>query len=209
MIDIKSIDSCESQIGIIYINKTSDEFLAELDNKSWYYHRLRFMSEIRKQEWLATRVLLKKMLMTEKKIIYTRSGSPYVSNKRFCIGISHTKKYATIIINKWKRVSIDIESISPRIERIQNRFINRKEKNNLSIKNPLIHLLLHWSAKEVLCKFLDKKNVEFKTKFHINHFEPKIGLWSNFTANEILGEKCRSFNIQYNVTDDYVLCLLV
>src|SRR5215470_9060755 len=193
------------QIGIISINKTSNEFLAELEHHDWYRQEIGQMGEVRKREWFATRVLLKALLGEEKKIIYTNSGKPYFVTEQFYMSVSHTKGYATIIVNKEKPVSIDIECISPRVEKIRDRFMNKIEENNLSQKNPLIHLLLHWSAKETLYKFLDQKEITFKTQLHINPFEPVIDKWANFTAYETLTEKHQSFTIQYNVTKDYVL----
>lgn len=195
------------QIGIIAINKTSNEFLVELEHYDWYYPEIRHMREVRKREWLAIRILLKALLGEEKKIIYV-SGKPYLVDRQFYIGISHTKGYATIIVNKEKPASIDIEYISPRVEKIQAYFVNKTEENNLSQKNPLIHLLLHWSAKETLYKFLDRKEIKIKTQLHINPFEPVTGKWANFTAYETLTEKHQLFTIQYNVTKDYVLCFV-
>lgn len=209
MIHIFPFHNNQCKIGIIYINETSNELLSELEHKNWYYQKLQKMTETRKQEWLATRILLKKILMKEKKIIYTNSGKPYLLNNQFYISISHTKKIAAIIVNKKKQVSIDIEYISPRIQNIQNYFLNKIEKKNLSQKELIIHLLLHWSAKEVIYKFLNKKEVEFKTQFYINPFEPIIGKWANFSAYEILTKEHQLFNIEYIVTKNYVLCLLI
>ncbi|MDR0530077.1 MAG: 4'-phosphopantetheinyl transferase superfamily protein [Bacteroidales bacterium OttesenSCG-928-I14] len=208
MIHIMPTDNSKCRIGVISIDKMSNELLAELENWDWYCRKLRRMREMRKQEWLATRVLLKKLIGEEKEIIYTNSGKPYFRDKQFYIGISHTRGYAAVILNEEKPVSIDIEYISSRIEKIQDRFMNKMEKNNLSQKNPLVHMLLHWSAKETLCKFFGGEKVEFKTQFHINPFEPVIGECTNFTAYETLTKNCQLFTIKYSITKNYVLCFL-
>jgi 4'-phosphopantetheinyl transferase EntD len=211
--EYKTVD--KSRIGVAPIIENSESLLTQLDNKDWYLPFIEKMSEYRRREWLAVRVLLKKMLNEEKEILYFSSGKPYLSDDSYQIGISHTKYrktnlqeasgYVALILNKEKDVSIDIEQISSRVKNISSRFISEAEEKAISKENELIHLLLHWSAKESIFKILATENIDFKTQLHLAPFEPVIGTWSNFQAHETRTGKQNRFTVNYFVQNEYVL----
>ncbi|MDR2804339.1 MAG: 4'-phosphopantetheinyl transferase superfamily protein [Dysgonamonadaceae bacterium] len=187
------------------ITKTPEALLAQLDRPEWYAPALAKMSPRRQSEWLTIRVLLKNTLGEEKLILYTDSGKPYLADSSYFVSISHTKGYAAVALDEKHPVAIDIEHISPRVERIRSRFMNETEEKNLSNRHPLIHLLLHWSAKETLFKYLNENDIEFQSQLHIHPFEPVVGEWGEFTAHETRTEKRQNFNIRYIVKEAYVL----
>jgi phosphopantetheinyl transferase (holo-ACP synthase) len=189
------------------ITETPDELLAQLNRKEWYASALAKMGVHRQREWLSVRVLLKNILGRERQILYTDSGKPYLDDASYNISISHTKSYVAIALDNNHPVAIDIEQISPRVEKIRSRFMNETEELNLSKTCPLIHLLLHWSAKETLVKYLDNKDIEFQSQLHIHPFEPLVGEWDLFTAQETKTTKRETVNIRYFVAKDYVLTL--
>jgi 4'-phosphopantetheinyl transferase EntD len=206
-------------IGIAPIREDWETLLSQLDKKERYLPYLEKMSEYRRQEWLSVRVLLKELAGEEKEILYFPSGKPYLADGSYHISISHTKcrriagqarndsssGYVAVILNAGEEVAIDIEQISPRVQKIRSRFINEAEEQALSKENELKHLLLHWSAKESIFKVLDTENVDFKTQLRIAPFEPLTGEWSSFKATETRTEKQQSFNVNYFVHEDYVL----
>jgi 4'-phosphopantetheinyl transferase EntD len=194
-----------NRIGIASIAGTSNELLALLEHKTQYIPALRKMSEHRKREWLSVRTLLKRLLGEEKEIAYTDFGKPYLADNSCHISISHTKDFVAVIWGKEKEVAIDIERISSRVENIRSRFMSEPEESNLSKENPVIHLLLHWSAKESLFKLLPENDIEFKSQLHIRPFEPVMNEWSVFTAYETRTEKRQSYTVCYIVTKEYVL----
>jgi len=98
-----------------------------------------------------------------------------------------------------------VECISPRVEKVWPRFVNETENKALSSTNRLIHLLLHWSAKESLFKLLDESKLEFKTQLHVHPFEPVMNEWATFTAHETLTLSQNVFTVHYRVEKDYVL----
>jgi phosphopantetheinyl transferase len=167
------------------------------------------MGEHRRCEWLSVRVLLKQLLGEEKEIRYDSSGKPYLADHFYYISISHTKGYIALILDRENEVAIDIEYISDRVNKIRARFMSEKEENNLSLQNPQIHLLLHWSAKESLFKILNENNVEFKTQLQIHPFEPKINEWDSFTASETRTGKQHVFTVKYFVHPDYVITCVI
>lgn len=194
-----------SIIGIAPIRASSEELLARLERKEWYLPLIEKMGEHRRREWLSIRVVLKELLGEEVKISYYPSGKPYLSDSSYSIGISHTKGYVALILNKHSEVSIDIEHISPRVKNIRSRFMSEEEENRLSNENELVSLLLHWSAKETLFKLLGEEAVEFQTQLHIHPFIPVMNEWSCFTAHETRTPQSKSFTIHYFVHEDYVL----
>ncbi|MDL2223647.1 4'-phosphopantetheinyl transferase superfamily protein [Bacteroidales bacterium OttesenSCG-928-M11] len=196
-------------LGVKAISETSEKLFSQLEKKELYLPYLEKMSEGRKQEWLTVRLLLKELLSgEEKEIHYHPSGQPYFADNSYFLSISHTKGYVAVILNKHHPVAIDIENISPRIEKIQERFLSEREKENLSKENRLNHLLLHWAAKECLFKILGEEGVEYKSHLHIQKFQPLSKQWDSFSAKETRTDKRESYTIDYYISDDFVLSLI-
>lgn len=194
-----------SLIGIAPILPDPEKLLSQLEHKDWYLPKLEKMGSHRKCEWLSVRLLLKNLLGEEKQICYCDSGKPYLPDGSFHISISHTKGLVAIILNKEKEVSIDIEYVSPRVERIRKRFLNNREEENISAKLREIHLLLHWSAKESLYKLSDNEKIEFKNHFRVEAFEPELNKWSSFRIQSTFFENPESYTIRYFASEKYVL----
>jgi len=192
-------------LAVVPLQEDSESLLSRLSDKEKYLPVIERMIENRKREWLTIRVLLKELIGEEKEILYNSIGKPYLSDNSFYISISHTKGYAALILNRENKVAIDIERITPKVENIRKRFVNDEEENALSQLNERIHLLLYWSAKESLFKWLGLEDVNFKTDFHISPFEPVLGEWSGFEAYETRTEQRNCFKIKYYVHEDYVL----
>jgi 4'-phosphopantetheinyl transferase EntD len=189
------------------IKASPGELLAQLNRKAWYEPALAKMSVHRQREWLSVRVLLKNLLGEEKQILYTDSGKPYLADASYHLSISHTKGYAAVIVDENDPVAIDIEHISPRVERIRSRFMSPEEEAHLSAIHPVVHLLLHWSTKETLYKYLNEKDINFQSQLHIPPFEPLFGQWDEFTAQETKTVRQELLPVRYFVAEDYVLTL--
>ncbi|GAP73039.1 siderophore biosynthesis regulatory protein [Candidatus Symbiothrix dinenymphae] len=189
------------------ITQSPDELLAQLTCKASYVPFLEKMSEHRQREWLTCRVALKELLGEEKEIAYTEFGKPYLTDKSNFISFSHTKGYVAVIASREHPVAIDIEYISPRVEKIRTRFMSTQEEQNLSTSHPTLHLLLHWSAKETLFKLLDAPDTEFKSQLHIHPFEPVMNEWGTFSAHETRTNTQQEFVVHYFVTDKFVVTM--
>jgi len=198
-------DTFNFNLAVFPLQEDSESLLSRLSFKDKYLPIIEKMTENRKREWLAIRVLLKEMLGEEKEILYNSIGKPYLSDNSFHISISHTKGYAALIINKENEVAIDIEKISSKVENVRKRFVSEEEEESLSQSNERIHLLLFWSAKETLFKRLGVESVDFKTHLHIQPFEPVLTEWCEFDAYETRTSEQNYFKIKYFVHEDYVL----
>ncbi|MCL1943223.1 MAG: 4'-phosphopantetheinyl transferase superfamily protein [Candidatus Azobacteroides sp.] len=192
--------------GVREIRESSAELLDLLDHKHFYLPYLQKMTtENRKREWLAVRVLLKELLDEEKEILYTESGCPYLADRSGRISISHTKGCVAVAWSNRGAVGVDIEYLASRIKKITSRFMSESEFSNVSPENEIVHLLLHWSAKESMFKALNESDVEFRTCLHVSPFVPEMNILSSFHAFETKTEKRHDFSIDYLATDDYVL----
>lgn len=92
-------------------------------------------------------------------------GNPYH------FSISHCNDFAAVIVSKDQQVGIDVEFMSPKIEKIQHKFTNAHEqslvKNVDGAHSTLRFLTLLWSAKESLFKWYGKGSVDFRENLHI------------------------------------------
>ncbi len=152
-------------------------------------------------EWLSTRAMLFVLLGKEKSIKNYPDGRPYLSDHSHLISISHTKSYAALLLHDSLPIGIDIEMRSERIKKIASKFISDKEYIDPS--NKVIHQLLHWSAKETLFKRLNLREIDFREHLHIHHFTPLDK--GTINATESKTNLSRTFEIHYEVHDDYVL----
>ena len=208
-----------SKIGVAPINKDSETLLSQLEHADSYFPFIERMTEKRKCEWLTARTLLKTLSGEEKEIAYQPNGKPFLSDRSYHISISHTNYkgvrnqtgngklsgYVAIVLNEEKKVAIDIEMISPRVLRIKDRFLGREETKAIAADAEIVHLLLHWSAKESVFKILDAENVDYQSKIHIRPFRPAIGKWDSFEAYETRTEQQNVFPVHYFVQENYVL----
>lgn len=187
------------------IEESSDELLAMLEHKDWYQSFLSTIkTEKRKQEWLACRVLLKNMLGEEKQIAYNTEGAPYLRNSSLYISFSHTKGFVAVRVSKRPAVGIDIEYRTNRVMKIRSRFMNPEEEAVLDKHNEIIHLLIHWCAKETLFKMIGQKDVDFLRHLHVKPMAC-LDTAGSFFVQETRTVDAASYRLGYLATDLFVL----
>lgn len=161
-----------SILGIWEITEDMDTLFNQVELSDNELDRFNsFRSHARKLEFLSVRTLLGKLLTPNCKIIYNNHRKPFLADKSWNISISHSRNLTSILLNKTKRVGIDLEYMSHRIGKIAHKFINENEtiiKEKLTQK---YHLYIHWCAKEALYKICDKKDINFKFNLFIKPFE--------------------------------------
>lgn len=123
-------------------------------------------NELRLRQYLGSRILLQEMLR-ELKVENVRlhkmdSGQPYLSIPQWNVSISHADRFAAIALSP-QRIGIDIEKLSPRIKRIQNKFMNKEELACLKDEEDLNWMHVVWSAKEALFKYHPGRDFDFRT----------------------------------------------
>ncbi|MCB0481884.1 MAG: 4'-phosphopantetheinyl transferase superfamily protein [Flavobacteriales bacterium] len=109
-----------------------------------------FTHERRRKEFLAVRVLLKAFSGHEK-IYYDTNGRPFLkSGKKISVSHSHGVVMLGVCNSE---IGVDVEKISPKIERIKHKFLNDLE---FQWYNSLETLTLIWSVKEAIFKLYSK-----------------------------------------------------
>jgi len=162
-----------------------------------------FLSHARKLEFLSVRALLAKMINPDVKIAYTKNRKPYLDDHSHNISISHSKNLTSILLNKTKRVGIDLEFMSHRIRKIAHKFINDNESININELTEKYHLYIHWCAKEALYKICDKKDINFKLNLFIKPFQLNSeGVIKGKVDSERIDEE---FDLNYFKYDNYII----
>ncbi len=164
----------------------------------------RFKSVSRQKEWLAVRVLLNQLLYEKFQITYQRSGKPEISGHHSHLSISHTNDYAGIILNRKFQSGLDLQVITPKLERIRQRFLNPIEEEwYLSNGSDLYLLHLIWGAKEVLFKIHGDHAFFFKEHLAITpvKWNPKGSIKASISNHSFQ----EHYTLNYEILDKRML----
>ncbi len=89
---------------------------------------------------------------------------PFLPDEQYHFSISHCGDYAAAIVSSTHRVGIDIEMITPRVDKIKHKFLHPDELafiNGLATNHSVDLLTLLWSAKEAMFKWWGRGEVDF------------------------------------------------
>jgi len=196
----------DTAIGLWKITESPEDLMARLQLKE---HELKLLSSLSKEKrnlhWLATRVLLRKMLNTNQYIDCQadENGKPILINHPHHISLSHSYEYAAVMVSKTKKVGIDIEIIKEKIERVKNKFLNNQELSFINPDHQIEQLYVCWCAKEALYKLNGKKETSFKNHIHLEDFvyREKGSLSAKIEKENI----AHQFTVNYEKLDNYML----
>lgn len=138
-------------------------------------YRSNFEHPYRRIQQMATRYLLNLMHLEFPfdKVASNQSGKPILITNGVHFSVSHCNNYAAAIIGSSKQVGIDVEQISPRVLKIEKKFLNLAELQLLSLlgeDDRLIHATLFWSIKETVFKWWGRGQVDFINNIQIQPF---------------------------------------
>jgi len=151
-----------------------------------------FSNKKRQLEWLATRILLKK-IAEDVTISYNSFGASVLSNNKHA-SISHSKGLVSIIISN-KKVGIDIEKITSKALQLSSKFISKNHDKTLSNEKAT----LIWCAKEAIYKWYQKRGINFIKDIRVaDIILEEYGTIIAFFKNTRI-------NLQYMKIDDYYL----
>ena len=139
------------------------------------------LQENRKVEFLGVRRLRNESKLPSP-IFYTEARKPYLDQKlNAFISISHSKNFCAFGFSSHE-IGIDIEELSPRIERIASRFVNSVEMSFISA-DKILDLTKLWTMKEAMFKLNNRTGIEFKSELIIE------GKTDEIYFGKMLGEK--------------------
>ncbi|MFD1629353.1 4'-phosphopantetheinyl transferase family protein [Pseudopedobacter beijingensis] len=197
----------ETFFGLWKIEETPGELEKQLQLKEHELLVLRSLQgEKRNLHWLATRVLLRKMLSTDDYIDCQadENGKPVLINLPHQISLSHSYDYAAVMISRDKKVGIDIEVIKDKIDRVKHKFLNNYELNFINQEHKLEHLYACWCAKEALYKLNGKKETSFKDNIRLDAFDyTETGKISSRIEKD--GAKMKHYTVYYRKFENYML----
>ena len=183
------------------------------------YNRARTMCNNRQKETAAVYALLNEMLDRGGWIIdHEDSGRPILRHSDMEIGISHTKNYASIILSIRNCGAVDIEYISDRICKIEDKFMRADERDysqtlygkiNVSSDariNKACILLLFWCAKETMYKYYSDEHLALQDIKIEQITSNSIDNGNIICQNALSGE---TKTLVYKVNDCTVLTYLV
>jgi phosphopantetheinyl transferase len=101
---------------------------------------------------------------------------PFLPSEQYHFSISHCGKYAAAIVSSTKRVGIDVELLTPRLEKIKKKFLHSDELRfvNSQLPNEQLNLLsILWSAKEAMYKWYGAGEVDFSEMMRTMPFKPE------------------------------------
>lgn len=166
----------------------------------------------KRQQHLAGRYLLRYLFadfpLDLIKIADTRK--PYLEDEAYHFSISHCNNYAAALVSKNKRVGVDIEVPSPKVEKIMHKFLHNEElvmlngqiakgdgqraagaeatspPYTLERQTPNPQLTLLWSAKEAVFKWWSYGGVDFSEMIRLQPFElqPSGSFGATFRSKE-------------------------
>lgn len=165
-----------TSILIWYLDEELDFFTKELQLNAIQLETLNGFSDKRKLEWLSARYLLKLSYpeFTTDDLYKDAYGKPFLRNSDRFISISHSHKYASIILSD-KVVGIDIQKIHDNIEKISHKFISDKEIVYTQNDDKILHMHINWGAKESMYKGYGKKELGFIRHMSIDPYNLVVG----------------------------------
>lgn len=196
----------DTTIGLWKITESPAELEQQLQLKM---HELTVLKSLGKKKrnlhWLATRVLLRKMVSTNEYIDcqIDESGKPYLVNHPHHISLSHSHEYAAVMISKTRKVGIDIEIIKSKIERVQNKFLADNELAFINEEDRIEKLYVCWCAKEALYKLNGKKETSFKDHIKLKGFAYADA--GTLNAKIEKGDRSKSYVVNFKKFEDYML----
>lgn len=118
----------------------------------------------RRIEILSVRALLKEIGINQ--AIHYNDRKPFVNDGY--ISISHSQNIAAIIWNRNFPVGIDVETISPRIQRIAKRAFSEQELK--FAEDDIKKLTILWNCKECVFKLANTEGIDFRQMIQVEDF---------------------------------------
>ncbi len=151
-------------------------------------------NDIRKIEFLGVRRIRNESNLSSP-IYYSNSRKPFLKKElNTYISISHSKHYCAFGASS-RELGIDIEEISPRIERIASRFVSEEEKQFIS-EQKILDLTKIWTMKEAMFKLNDRTGIEFITELIIEGKSGDVYTGKMLTENGWKQVKLECFQLE-------------
>ena len=96
-------------------------------------------------------------------------GKPFLVGTTWQMSLTHTKNYIAVVMHPTKKVGIDMEKPTEKLQRIAHKFLSDEELKE--VNNDTEKLSIYWSAKEAMYKLYGKRKVIFNENLFVFPFE--------------------------------------
>jgi len=209
LVYLRELDS-ESKFAIWRIEESEEELLSKLQLDQREQTVLASFSKgKRKLHWLATRVLLRKLLQTNDFINCPSdaNGKPYLVDFPQKISLTHSYEYAAVMLSDTKEVGIDMELIKDKVLRIAHKFLKVEELDFITEDNKIAQLYACWCAKEAIYKLQGNSGVSFLQHMTIEPFQYLDQGTLHLQLHTVAGH--RRYKVHYEKFADYMLGYVV
>lgn len=186
-------EKAEDLYSQLQLNDEEKAYVEQISNGKRHLH------------WLGTRVLLRKMLITNDYIDckVDEHGKPYLVTLPYHISLSHSFDYAAVMISKKHPVGIDIEQVKEKVERIAHKFMRPEELAFINQQHKIEQLYACWCAKEAVYKCNGEKEVSFVDNIHLKPFgfEPSGSIEATLQKDS----KNLKYHVGYLQYEDYMI----
>ena len=198
-----------TKIGIWKIEETENFFLETVPLQSEITHPHKRMQH------LAGRYMLRYLFpdFPYELIRIASTLKPFLENEAYHFSISHCDDYAAAIVSRDKRVGMDIETVSERVRRVKDKFINNIESGIIEhFENPASDLMkytLMWSCKEAMFKWYGDGQVDFKKHLQLQAIYSDEIRQCIFTDFLFTKEKARLLKLQTVFIEKFAMSWIV
>jgi 4'-phosphopantetheinyl transferase len=156
-------------------------------------------------EWLAGRVLLKK-LVEHHSLIYSgihkdEFGKPFLRELDHHISLSHSYPHVAAQLDLNQSVGIDLEQPKEKLLSIAHRVLSPTELKDAA--DDLKKHCVYWCAKEAMYKIYGKRGLHFSDQLNITPF--KMDLAGFLKGTITVKEQKQSVDLIYRIERDFVL----
>lgn len=191
-----------TKLGVWKIEESEDFFLLSVPVQRNITH------PHKRLQHLAGRYLLPFLFpdFPHEEIEIADTRKPFLPDEQYHFSISHCGDYAAAIVSSTERVGIDIEMITPRVDRIKHKFLHEDELafvNSHGIDQQIKLLTLLWSAKEAMFKWWGDGDIDFSEVLRTETFVfQHAGV---IPVTFLKSDKHVSLDIHYEMRDDLSL----
>lgn len=162
-----------TRLGIWKIEEEADFFLRSVPLQREIAH------PHKRLQHLAGRFLLPFLFpdFPYSEILIADTRKPFLQDEQYHFSISHCGDYAAAIVSATDRVGIDIEIITPRVDKIKHKFLHPDELNfvkSYPLEKQICLLTLLWSCKEAMFKWWGRGDVDFSEVMRVLPFEMNL-----------------------------------
>ncbi len=193
------------RVGFWKIDETPEELL-QMYTLGEHNETIEAMVSARKSHFIASRLLAKEFY-PQSEVFKDEFGKPHLIGSNAHISWSHSGNYAALIACENSSTGIDIEQISDRILRIENKFCNKEDKKSIDPGHHAETLLAIWTAKESMFKWYGRKEVDFKLHMSVEPFEWQES--GRFFTRFHKGETQARFTMEYEIINHHLATWIV